>query len=396
MRKEWIGAIIAGLLLSACSSPDNQPQQAAPQPAYNGPVVEIGGADPVYEPLNANANNDYTANGNSYKIIKDASRFTQTGTATWYGNESGSNVTASGEEFDPSAMTAAHPTLPIPSYVRVTNLANGRMLVVRINDRGPFTPGKIIDLSQAAFDRLNLTNSTRVKLDIINVAPNGTLSGPGTIGTTVAKQSYALPARPNLGATTGLGTPAESSAPAPEAAVRPIDNSTLNAQNDDSAGNDSANNGNAGTADDGAQGASATNGGGGFLQAPKPLASGVLESSEPAPVADDSASDATTAVAAAAPVAAAPAVTRPATRQSAPVSSGGYMVQVGALSNPQNAEIWQKSLSKRFSVPGKVQANGSTYRVQLGPFSTRQQAEQMQQRLSADQQQSFMVPASGM
>ncbi|QII39280.1 endolytic peptidoglycan transglycosylase RlpA [Rouxiella badensis] len=391
MRKEWVGAIIAGLLLSACSSPDNQPQQAAPEPAYNGPVVEIGGAYPVYEPLNANANNDYSANGNSYKIIRDASRFTQTGTATWYGNEAGSNVTASGEEFDPSAMTAAHPTLPIPSYVRVTNLSNGRMLVVRINDRGPFTSDKIIDLSKAAFDRLNLTNSTRVKLDIINVAPDGTLSGPGTIGTTVARQTYALPARPSLGSS-DMGTPVLSAPPAIGAAVRPVDNSTLNTQNDDStSGEDSA-----------GAGASASNGGG-FLQAPKPLPAGVLETSEPAPVAADddapvaSANTSRTAMAAAAPVVAAPGVARPATHQSAPVSGGGYMVQVGALSNPQNAEIWQKSLSKRFAVPGKVQPNGSNYRVQLGPFSSRQQAVQLQQRLSSEaQQQSFVVSASAM
>ena len=385
MRKQWLGMIIAGLLLSACTTPDNQPQQAAPEPAYNGPVVEIGGADPVYEQPNANANNDYSANGNSYKVIRDASRFTQTGTATWYGTESGSNVTASGEEFDASAMTAAHPTLPIPSYVRVTNLANGRMLVVRINDRGPFTSDKIIDLSKAAFDRLNLTNSTRVKLDIINVAPDGTLSGPGTIGTTVAKQTYALPSRPSLGAS-DMGTPMQSAPPAIGAAVRPIDNSTLQTQNDDDNGNGDASS------------ASASNGGGGFLQAPKPLPSGVLESSEPA--AEESGSSYSTAAVAAAPVVAAPVVApraAPAPRQSAPVAGGGYMVQVGALSNPQNAELWQKSLSKRFSVPGKVQNNGSNYRVQLGPFSSRQQATQLQQRLASEaQQQSFVVPASAM
>jgi len=387
MRKEWLGAIIAGLLLSACSTtPDNQPQQAAPEPAYNGPVVEIGGADPVYEPLNANANNDYSANGNSYKIIRDASRFTQTGTATWYGTETGSNVTASGEEFDASAMTAAHPTLPIPSYVRVTNLANGRMLVVRINDRGPFTSDKIIDLSKAAFDRLNLTNSTRVKLDIINVAQDGTLSGPGTVGTTVAKQTYALPSRPSLGAS-DMGTPIQSAPPAIGAAVRPIDNSSLNTQNDDDNG-------------DGASSGAAASTGGGFLQAPKPLPSGVLESSEPA-AEESSSSSYSTAAVVAAPVAAASVATAPraapAPRQSAPVSGGGYMVQVGALSNPQNADLWQKSLSKRFSVPGKVQANGSTYRVQLGPFSSRQQATQLQQRLASEaQQQSFVVSAAAM
>lgn len=385
MRKQWLGMIIAGLLLSACTTPDNQPQQAAPEPAYNGPVVEIGGADPVYEQPNANANNDYSANGNSYKVIRDASRFTQTGTATWYGTENGSNVTASGEEFDASAMTAAHPTLPIPSYVRVTNLANGRMLVVRVNDRGPFTSDKIIDLSKAAFDRLNLTNSTRVKLDIINVAPDGTLSGPGTIGTTVAKQTYALPSRPSLGAS-DMGTPMQSAPPAIGAAVRPIDNSTLQTQNDDDNGSGDASN------------SSASNGGSGFLQAPKPLPSGVLESSEPA--AEESDNTYSTAAVAAAPVVAAPVVApraAPAPRQSAPVSGGGFMVQVGALSNPQNAELWQKSLSKRFSVPGKVQTNGSNYRVQLGPFSSRQQATQLQQRLASEaQQQSFVVSASAM
>lgn len=95
--------------------------------------------------------------------------------------------------------------MPIPSYVRVTNLANGRQLVVRVNDRGPYTKGRIIDLSKAAADRLNLSNNTKVKVDFINVAPDGTLSGPGTIGTIVAKQSYALPARPDLGSS-GMGT----------------------------------------------------------------------------------------------------------------------------------------------------------------------------------------------
>jgi rare lipoprotein A len=72
--------------------------------------------------------------------------------------------------------------------------------VVRVNDRGPYTAKvKIIDLSRAAADRLNLSNNTKVRIDFINVAPDGTMTGPGTIGTTVAKQSYALPARPTIG-----------------------------------------------------------------------------------------------------------------------------------------------------------------------------------------------------
>ncbi|MFZ4834349.1 endolytic peptidoglycan transglycosylase RlpA [Rouxiella sp. Mn2063] len=383
MRKEWIGAVIAGLLLSACSTDTTQPQQAPPQ-AYNGPVVEIGGADPRYEPFNPNINQDYTANGNNYKIIKDASNFTQTGLASWYGHEDGSNATASGEEFDPSALTAAHPTLPIPSYVRVTNVANGRMLVVRVNDRGPFTSGRIIDLSKAAYDRLNLTNSTRVKIDFISVAPDGTLSGPGTIGTTVAKQSYALPSRPDLGSS-AMGTPMQSEPPATDAPVRAISNSTLSDPN-------------AAPVDESAT-TTASSGGGGFLQAPKPLPAGVLESSTPPPVAapaEPMSEPVSAPVSRPTPKPAAvhaePEAVAETHHAATTASGGGYMVQVGALSNQQNAHIWQKSLSQKFSVPGKVQTNGNMYRVQLGPFSSRQQAAAVQQRLSSEaSQQSFII-----
>ncbi|MGC6386089.1 endolytic peptidoglycan transglycosylase RlpA [Ewingella sp. S1.OA.A_B6] len=364
MRKQWLGAVIIGLLLSGCVTDETQPQQAAPQQAYNGPVVEIGGADPRYEPYNPGTSQDYSVNGKTYKIIKDPSNFTQTGLASWYGQENGSNTTAIGEEFDPNALTAAHPTLPIPSYVRVTNVATGRMLVVRVNDRGPYTPGRIIDLSQAAAERLNLTNSTKVKIDFIRVAPDGSLSGPGTIGTTVAKQSYALPGRPDL-ASSGMGTPVQNTPPDTSASVHPIDNSTLSNGDESNAS------------------AAATTGasGGGFLKAPSSVPQGILERDEPA------APEMVAAVAAPAAIAA------PSAPSSSSTTGGNYMVQVGALSNPQNAALWQKSLSQKFSVPGKVQPNGGMYRVQLGPL-TRQQAEQLKQRLASEaQQQSFVVSA---
>ena len=98
--------------------------------------------------------------------------------------------------------------------------------MVRVNDRGPYTKGRIIDLSKAAADRLNLSNNTKVKVDFINVAPDGTLSGPGTIGTIVAKQSYALPARPDPAP--AAWAPRSNRTPvASGAAVRLIDNSSL-------------------------------------------------------------------------------------------------------------------------------------------------------------------------
>jgi len=356
MRKEWLWVGVVAVLLSACTAPTTE-QQAPPQP-YNGPVVEIGGVEPQYEPYNPNNMQDYKVNGDTYRIVKDPQNFTQSGLASWYGEEANGNTTALGEQFDPNALTAAHPTLPIPSYVRVTNLANGRQLVVRVNDRGPYTKGRIIDLSKAAADRLNLSNNTKVKVDFISVAPDGTLSGPGTIGTTVAKQSYALPARPDLGASS-MGTPMQQDAPvASGAAVRPIDNSSLNTG-------------------DAAPAAATGNARGGFLGAPSAVPVGVLESSEPAIPAAVAAPVAATAVAA-----------------GAAASSGGYLVQVGALSSAERAQSWQQSLSQQFGVPGKVAAGGNVYRVQLGPFSNRQQATELQQRLAAEaQQQSFVTAA---
>ncbi|MGQ8773130.1 endolytic peptidoglycan transglycosylase RlpA [Serratia sp. NA_112.1] len=360
MRKEWLWVGVVAVLLSACTAPTTE-QQAPPQQPYNGPVVEIGGVEPQYEPYNPNNMQDYKVNGNTYRIVKDPQNFSQTGLASSYGEEARGNTTALGEQFDPNGLTAAHPTLPIPSYVRVTNLANGRQLVVRVNDRGPYTQGRIIDLSKAVADRLNLSNNTKVKVDFINVAPDGTLSGPGTIGTTVAKQSYALPARPELGSS-GMGTPMQQDVPVPNgAAVRPIDNSSLNTG-------------------DNAPVTTTGNSRSGFLGAPSAVPVGVLEGSEPEP--------AVSAAAIAAPVATTAAV-------AANASAGGsYVVQVGALSSAERAQSWQQSLSQKFGVPGKVAASGSIYRVQLGPFNSRQQAAELQQRLASEaQQQSFVTAA---
>ncbi|NDL62697.1 endolytic peptidoglycan transglycosylase RlpA [Acerihabitans arboris] len=381
MRKEWHWIGVIGLLLTACSTTEPTQQQQAPAAAYNGPVVEISGVEPRYEPYNPGTGQDYEVNGKTYHIIKNPQNYSETGLASWYDAESsGSSVTATGEQFDAGALTAAHPTLPIPSYVRVTNVSNGRQLVVRVNDRGPYTPGRIIDLSRAAGDRLNISNNSKVRVDFIQVAPDGTLSGPGTVGTVVAKQNYALPARPTLG-TGAMGTPELQSAPAADnAPVLPVANPVqANAAADDE--------------DAGAPAASGPSQGGGFLGAPSALPAGVIESSQsepavappvvsqPPPYSSGSAAASHTAAAVAAPVAA---------------SAGGrYVVQVGAIGDRQRAVTWQQNLSQKFGVPGKVTANGALYRVQLGPFSSRQQAAGLQQRLASEaQQQSFITTAA--
>lgn len=386
MRKLCLAVCVAAGLLTACSSTEEsqQPTAAAPQPAVcNGPTVEIGGAEPRYEPLNPSVNQDYERDGKSYKIVQDTSRFTQAGLAAIYDAEPGSNLTASGETFDPMQLTAAHPTLPIPSYARITNLSNGRMVVVRINDRGPYGNDRVISLSRAAADRLNNSNNTKVRIDPIIVSQDGSMSGPGTVCTTIAQQTYALPERPDLSG--GMGSASSAPQPAqPAGDVRPISNDTLQS--------------------DGATGAPI--GGSGFLGAPTTLPSGVLEGNEP-PVQPQPAAVATPA---AVPVVAAPAAAAPVTapgsvQGSAPVAApapapaaaataGGYVVQVGAVSDKARAEQYQQRLVQQFDVPGRVTQNGAVWRIQLGPFSSKTDASALQQRLQSEAQlQSFITRA---
>ncbi|HEI2546999.1 TPA: endolytic peptidoglycan transglycosylase RlpA [Escherichia coli] len=361
MRKQWLGICIAAGMLAACTSDDGQQQTVSvPQPAVcNGPIVEIGGAEPRFEPLNATANQDYQRDGKNYKIVQDPSRFSQAGLAAIYDAEPGSNLTASGEAFDPMQLTAAHPTLPIPSYARITNLANGRMIVVRINDRGPYGNDRVISLSRAAADRLNTSNNTKVRIDPIIVAQDGSLSGPGMACTTVAKQTYALPAPPDLSG--GAGT---SSGSGPQGDILPVSNATLKSEDP--------------------TGAPVTSSG--FLGAPTTLAPGVLEGSEPTPAPQ--------------PVVTAPAstpATTPAmvTPQAASQNvSGNFMVQVGAVSDQARAQQYQQQLGQKFGVPGRVTQNGAVWRIQLGPFASKAEASSLQQRLQTEAQlQSFITTA---
>ncbi|EBH8755156.1 endolytic peptidoglycan transglycosylase RlpA [Salmonella enterica subsp. enterica serovar Kua] len=376
MRKQLpVICVAAGIvLLAACTNDGGQQQTTvAPQPAVcNGPTVEISGAEPRYEPLNPTANQDYQRDGKSYKIVQDPSRFSQAGLAAIYDAEPGSNLTASGEMFDPMQLTAAHPTLPIPSYARITNLANGRMIVVRINDRGPYGTDRVISLSRAAADRLNTSNNTKVRIDPIIVAPDGSLSGPGMACTTVAKQTYALPPRPDLSG--GMGS--ASSAPAqPQGDVLPVSNTTL--KSDDTTGALVSNSG--------------------FLGAPTTLAPGVLESNEPTPAPQTAPVSAPVAAPATATPVSAPAAAAPV---SAPVSapaaaaSGRFVVQVGAVSDQTRAQQYQQRLSQQFSVPGRVIQNGAVWRIQLGPFASKAEASALQQRLQTEAQlQSFIASA---
>lgn len=162
--------LVAATLMLGCASP--QPTEERD----SGPERPVD-LSHVPEPVpraevrtRAGNKNPYTVLGKTYHLMEDETQYKERGEASWYGTKFHGRKTSNGETYDMYAMTAAHKTLPIPSYVRVTNLNNGRSVVVRVNDRGPFHGGRIIDLSYAAAQRLGFVNSgvAPVEVEIIN------------------------------------------------------------------------------------------------------------------------------------------------------------------------------------------------------------------------------------
>ena len=114
--------------------------------------------------------NPYQVAGKTY-VPRHDPRYDRTGTASWYGDDFHGRLTSNGEVFDMHKISAAHPTLPLPSLVRVTNLDNGRSVVLRVNDRGPFVHDRIIDLSRAAADRLGFRLKGTANVRVTYVGP---------------------------------------------------------------------------------------------------------------------------------------------------------------------------------------------------------------------------------
>lgn len=123
------------------------------------------------EKLHSSANLSYKVKGTRYQPMKKVANFTQTGKASWYGKQFHGRKTSSGERFDMNQMTAAHRTLPIPSYAKVTNLANGKEVIVRINDRGPFHSNRVMDMSFGAAKKLGMVNSGTANVRVEQLVP---------------------------------------------------------------------------------------------------------------------------------------------------------------------------------------------------------------------------------
>jgi len=163
-----LAASAGSLLLAACASAPRRPV-----PAPRGPdTAATPDAIPRAEPRSSHGNPPYyDVNGRRYQVLASADGYTERGVASWYGPDFQGHNTSSGEPYDMYAMTAAHRTLPLPCYARVTNLANGRSVVVRINDRGPFVANRILDLSYTAAQRLDIVRTGTAFVELQTVQP---------------------------------------------------------------------------------------------------------------------------------------------------------------------------------------------------------------------------------
>ena len=188
-RLRWPLIALAAILLAACSSTMRRDAPVLPAPGEppkrggyykdDGPgdnpppnLDAIPDATPRLGSLHRFANRPYAVFGRDYVPATSLRPYRERGIASWYGRKFHNGKTATGETYDMYAMTAAHPTLPLPSYARVTNVATGKSVVVRVNDRGPFHPGRVIDLSFAAAYRLGIAQKGSGEVDVESILPD--------------------------------------------------------------------------------------------------------------------------------------------------------------------------------------------------------------------------------
>lgn len=255
--RRWLLAAVVPMLLAGCAGGGGQapsePGKAASSPAAastggGGRYAMTGDAYPmdppdisriadavprVEAPSRGGNRPTYEVWGKTYRVLPDARGYVRQGTASWYGEKFHGYATSNGEIYDMYKMSAAHRSLPLPSYVRVTNQDNGRSAIVRVNDRGPFHNDREIDLSYAAAARLDILDrgTGRVKVEAIDVeqwlAENGGSSG-GSASNGAASASVAPPARPAVSQLASAPAPqAVTAANVSAASGRPADGSPI-------------------------------------------------------------------------------------------------------------------------------------------------------------------------
>jgi rare lipoprotein A len=175
---QLLSIVLISVLIASCGTVVNK-QDSAPKRAPD--VSQIPDATPRDEPRSKYGNPaHYDVLGKRYYTMRESHGYVERGIASWYGTKFHGRRTSSGEPYDMYAMTAAHKTLPLPTYVEVTNLDNGRKVIVRVNDRGPFHDGRIIDLSYSAATKLGIiakgTGRVEVRAISSSDAPKAVIS----------------------------------------------------------------------------------------------------------------------------------------------------------------------------------------------------------------------------
>ncbi|QIZ77590.1 septal ring lytic transglycosylase RlpA family protein [Ferrimonas lipolytica] len=179
MRYQWIALIVVTLLAGCAGSGSNNSRYQISQdhaPTEAPDLSHLEPPAPRYEAMSPGGNRNYTVLGKDYKVLASAEGFVKEGTASWYGKKFHGHLTSNGETYDMYGFSAAHKSLPLPTYAKVTNLANGKHVVVRVNDRGPFHGDREIDLSYAAAYKLDVLKhgTAQVRIEALTFPKPGT------------------------------------------------------------------------------------------------------------------------------------------------------------------------------------------------------------------------------
>jgi rare lipoprotein A len=287
-------------------------------------LADVPDADVRNDPLLPRSNRPYVVLGKTYTPITDNEPFTQVGMGTWYGKKFHGQRTSSGEIYDMYKMTAAHPTLPIPSYARVTNMVSGATVIVRINDRGPFHAKRAIDVSYTAALKLGLLGKGSHELKIERILPEEVdrmlATKEGVSGTKAPRLQSQSRSDTRLSSYAGEGGKQPSTAPQP------------------------------------------------LVLTPQAVPGGVAVVSAPVvPPATASAAK--------------PEIEALMLGDRAPAVVGGYYLQLGAYARAENAEVIRGKLAGNGFATLEVVQSGSVHRLFGGPFASRQEALQAAQGL---------------
>jgi rare lipoprotein A len=341
------------------------------------------------EPLNPRANRPYVVFGQSYVPLTELQPFRERGTATWYGRRYHGRRTSNGEPYDMYAMTAAHPRLPLPSYARVTNLANSRTVIVRVNDRGPFLHGRVIDLSWTAATRLGFANrgTAEVEVELITEFDEPAGTRTAAAGSSAGSQSASAGAPPGTrtGAASGAAAALVRTGPASSAATGiartgpasgPVPGLTLTALATSDPPERPA------AAEPAAAAVTLENNG------LPPLQREVLVSD------DDSARAPAPRALSSGPTSASPTSASPTNAGTGPTNastntaatSPGVFLQLGAFQSRANAETARAQYLKSLGWTAdklSVRSDGRLHRLVAGPYTDRREAQEFTERIRA-------------